>query len=128
MPHRAASDDGSSMRRYSICELLIAACAGVAAFTAFMNPAFAASVRPGGAGSNGVSGYRVSDISYEIDSRNIHQLSSVSFRLDRPARTAHVALGGVSGACSVTGTLASCSFAKKPLVEDVARLEVVAAA
>jgi hypothetical protein len=57
------------MRRYSICELLIAACAGVAAFTAFMNPAFAANVRPGGAGTSSVSGYRISDISYEIDSR-----------------------------------------------------------
>jgi hypothetical protein len=116
------------MRRYSFCELLIAACAGVAAFTAFLNPAFAASVRPGGTGSTAVSGYRVSNISYEIDSRNIHRLSSVSFRLDRPARTARVALGGVTGDCSVAGTLASCSFAQKPFVEDVARLEVTAAA
>ena len=114
------------MRRYSFSEVVGAACAGLAVFAAFLNPAFAASIKPRGAGASSVSGYEVSGISYRMDPKRIDRLAGVSFQLDRPATSAAVSLGGSSASCVVQRTSATCSFASEPRIDMAQSIEISA--
>ena len=108
-------------------QLLWTIVSGGAFFGALLHPVFAAST-PAAASfaSSTVSGYRISDVSWQLAPGTIDRLGGVSFRLDAPARTVTAAVGGSSAECSVAGTQARCSFADAPRIDSARRLEVTA--
>jgi hypothetical protein len=99
---------------------------GVGVFTALIHPVFAASIRPGGAAAAGVSGYAVSDISYQLSTNAIDRLAAVSFQLDKPAKVVRAGVGSAWADCAVAGTTATCTFATEPRIEELSSLQVVA--
>jgi hypothetical protein len=114
------------MRRTSFLRLVGSLCAGAVIFAAFLHPAFAARTQRGGAAANGVSGYVVSNVRYQLSTTRIDGVAGVSFQLDKPAGTVRVGLAGAWADCSVHGTSATCTFADEPSIADLDSLEVVA--
>lgn len=83
---------------------------------------------PSGHGSAAVSGYVVSDVSYD-DGGNPGSVQFVHLRLDKPAASVGVRLGPSSSwtACSPTSIRRwACAFKRPVAVVDIQTLEVVA--
>jgi uncharacterized protein (DUF885 family) len=94
-------------------------------------PAFTASNTggPSGEGAGAISGYKISNVSYQLDSANPTQLAAISFSLaPASATTAQIRLSsdGPWYRCTVAMYTATCQTPGQP-VTHIAALDVVAA-
>jgi hypothetical protein len=103
---------------------------GVASLAGFSVPVVTAHApRPAGAVVGGVSGFRVSDVSFSLDRSRLERVRRVSFALTPSnATTVRVALGGEHASCDVRAGRALCLFrGAEPRLQELASLTVVAA-